>query len=93
MTEPDADPLRAAIAADCPHRLPDYDRHLAAIGQPTVAFLRLWQTEHAISRQPAVEPQLHNLEQQAAAGAEDGRRLLAEYSRIRHEIRTALDTI
>ena len=85
-----ADALRTAIAADCPHRLPDYDRHLAAIGQPTVAFLRLWQTEHAISRQPAVEQQLHNLEQQAAsASVEEGRRLLAEYSRIRREIAAA----
>lgn len=82
--------LRAAIAADCPHRLTDYDTHLAAISQPTPAFLHLWRIEHATSSNPTLEQQLHDLEHQAArADADEGRRLLAEYSRIRREIAAA----
>ncbi|MFJ3878030.1 hypothetical protein ACIPW5_11280 [Streptomyces sp. NPDC090077] len=48
------DPLRDAIARDCPHRLADYDGHLAG-RQPTPAVTRLWRIEHAISRDPALE--------------------------------------
>ena len=51
------DQLRAAIAADCPHCLPDYDRHLAG-RKATPAFIRLWRIEHAISSRPDLEQQL-----------------------------------
>lgn len=86
------DQLRAAIARDCPHRLPDYDGHLAAIDQATPAFIRLWRIEHAISSQPAVEQQVTDLYEQIQntdTKAEAGP-LFEEISRIRHSITEGL---
>lgn len=60
------DQLRAAIAADCPHRLDDYDRHLDG-RQPTRAFLVLWHEEHAISSDPKLEARHDRLYQAAVA--------------------------
>lgn len=83
--------LRAAIAADCPHRLVDYDSHLAG-RQPTVAFVRLWRIEHAISSQPDIEARLDQLYRQAADSADrdEVKARLAQASRIRHEITEGL---
>lgn len=80
-----ADELRAAIARDCPHRLPDYDRHLAG-HQPTEAFIRLWRIEHAISS-TGLEARIRDLYRQAQDSRDitEGRALLAEASRIRRE--------
>ena len=82
-----ASQLRAAIAADCPHRLIDYDRHLAG-RQPTAAFIRLWRIEHAVSSQPETEAQLDELYQQAqdSDAAATAKALLEQVSRIRHDI-------
>ncbi|MGW9371150.1 hypothetical protein ACWGVR_14205 [Streptomyces xanthophaeus] len=85
------DDLRAAIAADCPHRLVDYDRHLAG-RQPTPAFVRLWRIEHAISSQPDIEAELGRLNGLAEdcpdyAGAKS---YLEQASRIRHQISEGL---
>lgn len=88
---PSADELRAAIAADCPHRLDDYDGHLAG-RQPTAAFVRLWRIEHAISSRPDVEQQLDQLYRQAEDSADyaEVKALLEQASRIRHEIAEGL---
>lgn len=85
------DQLRAAIAADCPHRLVDYDGHLNG-RQPTVAFVRLWRIEHAISSQPDLEQQLDQLHRQAEDSADyaEVKALLEQASRIRHEIAEGL---
>lgn len=85
------DELRAAIAADCPHRLVDYDRHLNG-RQPTAAFVRLWRIEHAISSQPDLEQQLDSLYRQAENSADyaTAKGYLEQASRIRHEITEGL---
>ncbi|MCX4543810.1 hypothetical protein [Streptomyces sp. NBC_01565] len=90
------DDLRAAIAADCPHRLPDYDGHLAHFEarrwQPGPAFVELWRQEHAISSRPDVEAELDRLYRRAQATRFGwrARRLIAKTSRIRHEITKGL---
>lgn len=78
--------LRAAIAADCPHRLVDYDGHLAG-RQPTPAIIRLWRIEHAISSRPRLERRIDRLYRQAQKTRFAGRakRLIAKASRIRHQ--------
>ncbi|MET9467415.1 hypothetical protein ABZY44_21930 [Streptomyces sp. NPDC006544] len=62
------DQLRAAIAADCPHRLADYDRHLDAFKvrgwQPGPAFIQLWREEHAAS-QAGVDAELEASQRRA----------------------------
>lgn len=85
------DQLRAAIAADCPHRLVDYDRHLAG-RQPTPAFTRLWRIEHAISSRPALEQQLDDLDRQAhnTRSGSEALALLEQASCIRHQIAEGL---
>ena len=86
-----ADELRAAITRDCPHRLVDFDGHLA--GRPaTDAFIRLWRIEHAISSRPAIEAELgrlHGLAEDCPdyAGAKNH---LEQVSRIRREITEGL---
>jgi hypothetical protein len=83
--------LRAAIAADCPHRLPDYDRHLAD-RQTTPAFVQLWREEHAISSRPEVEAELDGLYRQVETSADyqEIKGLLEQASQIRHKIREGL---
>lgn len=83
--------LRAAIAADCPHRLIDYDRHLAG-RQPTPGFIQLWRQEHAVSSRPEVEQQLDRLYRQAQDSSDyaEVKACLEEASRIRHEIAEGL---
>ncbi|MCX4801749.1 hypothetical protein OG594_08805 [Streptomyces sp. NBC_01214] len=85
------DELRAAIAADCPHRLDDFDGHLADRA-PTEAFVRLWRIEHAISSRPAVEQQIADLYEQIQTTdtREQAMPLFEEISRIRHEISEGL---
>lgn len=84
------DQLRAAIERDCPHRLDDYDRHLAG-REPTPAFIQLWREEHAASR-PDVEAELDRLYRQAADGRDrdEVMRLLEQASQIRQTIREGL---
>lgn len=80
-----ADPLRAAIARDCPHRLDDYDRHRARFdAEPTVAFRVHWWAEHHISADPALEQQIGRLYRQAADSStrDDVLRLTGEASRL-----------
>lgn len=85
------DQLRAAIAADCPHRLVDYDGHLAG-RQPTSAFIHLWRIEHAISSRPDLEQQLDSLYRQAQNSADyaEAKALLEQASQIRHKIAEGL---
>lgn len=85
------DQLRAAIAADCPHRLVDYDQHLAG-RQPTAGFIQLWREEHAISSQPDLEQQLDGLYAQAQDSDDyaTAKSLLEQASRIRHNNREGL---
>ncbi|GAA3384420.1 hypothetical protein [Streptomyces racemochromogenes] len=91
-----ADELRAAIARDCPHRLVDYDAHLANFarhGWPiTKAFCEFWRQEHAISSQPRVEARIDRLYRRAQKSRYrwQVRRLTAKASRIRHEITKGL---
>lgn len=90
MTD-DPDSLRSAIARDCPHRLIDYDRHQAAIGQSTPASEWLWRIEHAISSQPDLEAQLTALEQLAQeSDRDDSAALLEQVSRLRSKAREGL---
>jgi hypothetical protein len=86
-----SDDLRAAIAADCPHRLPDYDGHLAG-RQTTLAFVQLWREEHAISSRPEVEAELDGLYRQVETSADyqEIKGLLEQASQIRHKIREGL---
>lgn len=83
--------LRAAIAADCPHRLDDHDRHLNG-RQPTAAFVWLWRIEHAISSQPDVEAQLDRLYRRVENSADytEIKSLLEQASSIRYQIREEL---
>lgn len=85
------DPLRDAIARDCPHRLVDYDQHLAG-RQSTAAFIQLWREEHAISSHAAVEARLDRLYRQAQTTSDyaTAKDYLEQASRIRHEIREGL---
>ncbi|MFE2326101.1 hypothetical protein ACFXD5_19600 [Streptomyces sp. NPDC059385] len=85
------DQLRAAIAADCPHRLVDYDRHLAS-RQPTAADVQLWRIEHAISSRPDLEAQLDELDRQAQDTSDyaEAKSCLEQTSRIRHQIAEGL---
>ncbi|MFF1341100.1 hypothetical protein ACFVYT_24805 [Streptomyces sp. NPDC058290] len=81
------DALRAAIAADCPHRLDDYDWHRDAFGPNEDAFLALMRTEYAISRNPTLEARINDLHAQAEQ-AETRAEVIAcfqEISRIRRE--------
>jgi hypothetical protein len=82
------DPLRDAIARDCPHRLVDHDTHLGG-RQPTYAARVLWWTEHHISRDAAIEQQLDELHRRAADidSRQAARSYLDEASRIRHQIK------
>lgn len=84
--------LRAVIAADCPHRLDDYDRHLNG-RQPTAAFIRLWRIEHAISSRPRIERRIARLYRRAqkTRSVRRFRRLIAKASRIRHQITKGLE--
>jgi hypothetical protein len=90
------DALRAAIAADCPHRLDDYDRHLAGFDTRGwivgPAFIQLWRIEHAISSQPAVEGELDRLYRQAEDSADyaTAKDYLEQASSIRHKIAKGL---
>lgn len=83
--------LRAAIAADCPHRLGDYDQHRAG-RQPTAGFIQLWREEHAISSRPRIERRIDRLYRRAqkTRSVWRSRRLIAKASRIRHNIREGL---
>ncbi|MFD4921179.1 hypothetical protein ACFWNE_07645 [Streptomyces goshikiensis] len=85
------DDLRAAIAADCSHRLADYDAHLAG-SQPTAGVIQLWREEHAIGSQPDAEQQIAELYEriQDTDAREQAMPLFEEISRIRHEIREGL---
>lgn len=85
------DELRAAIAADCPHRLVDYDGHLNS-RQPTAAFIQLWRIEHAISSRPAIEQQIADLYEQIqdTDTRAQAMPLFEEISSIRHKIREGL---
>ncbi len=91
-----ADDLRAAIARDCPHRLADYDRHVASAktrGWPLApAFVELWRREHAISSRPRIEARIDRLYRRAQKTRHGWRakRLIAKASRIRHEITEGL---
>lgn len=81
-----ADELRAAIARDCPHRLVDYDGHLA--GRPaTPAVLELWRREHAISSRPEIEAELDRLYRRAQESDDyaEVKACLEQASRIRHQ--------
>lgn len=51
------------------------------------AFMRLWWTQYAIARDPALDARLRDLEARAAESEDPERslRLLEEYSRLRHE--------
>lgn len=82
------DPLRDAIARDCPHRLDDYDRHLAG-RQPTHAFRVLWAIEHRISSQPRLEARIDGLyrRSQRTRSIRRARRLIGKAGRIRHDIK------
>lgn len=86
------DELRAAIAADCPHRLDDHDDHLADISQPTPAFIQLWREEHAVSSRPDLEQHLADLYAQAQDSSDYAiaKQRLEQASRIRHNIREEL---
>ncbi|MER7734125.1 hypothetical protein ABTX80_24860 [Streptomyces erythrochromogenes] len=86
-----ADALRAAIAADCPHRLNDYDRHRQAArfpGEPTHAFRVLWWTEHHISADPALAAQIDGLYRQAqdSATREEALGIFAQVNEIRDAV-------
>ncbi|MEU9415200.1 hypothetical protein [Streptomyces sp. NPDC048272] len=97
MTRPPTpDALRAAIAADCPHRLDDFDRHAAAFEargwQIGPAFIELWRREHAVSSRPRVEKRIDRLYRaaQKTRSSQRARRLIAKAARIRHEIAEGL---
>lgn len=81
------DELRAAIAADCPHRLDDYDRHRAAAGRNEGAFLALWRTEYAVSSQPDVEARIDQLYAQAVDSdlRDEAMAIFAEINQIREQ--------
>lgn len=81
--------LRAAIARDCPHRLPDYDRHLAG-REPTAAFLVLWHVEWRISSSRWLEWRLDRLHRAAARSRtrRQAIRRLKKASQIRARVRT-----
>lgn len=87
------DELRAAIAADCPHRLIDHDSHLATIGRATPAYIQLWREEHAISSRPRIERRIARLYRRAqkTRSVRRFRRLIAKASRIRHQITKELN--
>lgn len=90
------DALRAAIARDCPHRLVDFDAHLAAFAARgwTVgpAFTELWRQEHAISSRPDAEAQLDQLYRQAQVSADypTAKSYLEQASQLRHKIAKGL---
>jgi hypothetical protein len=81
------DALRAAIAADCPHRLDDYDRHRAALGNNDAALLALMLPEYAISRDPALKARTAELYAQAEDAASHAETMarFEEISRIRRQ--------
>ncbi|MFJ8214838.1 hypothetical protein [Streptomyces sp. NPDC096033] len=91
MPERTPQALRLAIQEHAPHLLPDFETHWRrSIGDafnltPVPAFMRLWWTQYAISRDPALEAHLHDLEARASSSEdpEESARLLAEYSRLR----------
>ncbi|MFH7600633.1 DUF6247 family protein [Streptomyces racemochromogenes] len=91
MPERTPQALRLAIQEHAPHLLPDFEAHWRrAIGDafnltPVPAFMRLWWTQYAIARDPALEAHLRDLEARAAKSedTEESTRLLAEYSRLR----------
>ncbi|KJY17670.1 MULTISPECIES: DUF6247 family protein [Streptomyces] len=91
MPERTPQALRLAIQEHAPHLLPDFEAHWRrSIGDafnltPVPAFMRLWWTQYAISRDPALDAHLHELEARASSSEdpEESARLLAEYSRLR----------
>ncbi|MGW0315133.1 DUF6247 family protein [Streptomyces flavidovirens] len=93
MPERTPQALRLAIQEHAPHLLPDFEAHWRrAIADsfsltPVPAFMRLWWTQYAIARTPALEARLRDLEARAAKSEdpEESARLLDEYSRLRHE--------
>ncbi|MFF4182718.1 hypothetical protein ACFYZ9_05980 [Streptomyces sp. NPDC001691] len=93
MPERTPQALRLAIQEHAPHLLPDFEAHWrrdiadAFNVTPVPAFMRLWWTQYAIARDPALEEHLRDLEARAAKSEEpqESARLLAEYSRLRHE--------
>ncbi|MFI5831040.1 hypothetical protein ACIA6C_27965 [Streptomyces sp. NPDC051578] len=82
-----ADPLRDAIAADCPHRLDDYDQHLAG-RQLTPAFQILWRMEHRISSSD-LEQKINDLYRRAEASLtrEEARSYFEQVSQIRNQVK------
>lgn len=91
MPERTPQALCLAIQEHAPHLLPDFETcWRRSIGDtPSLAsvpaFMRLWWTQYAISRDPALEAHLHGLEARASCSEdpEESARLLAEYSRLR----------
>lgn len=93
MPERTPQALRLAIQDHAPHLLPDFEAHWRRVIAdafsltPVPAFMRLWWTQYAIARSPALEEHLRDLEARAAKtdDVEESARLLEEYSRLRHE--------
>ncbi|GAA0305824.1 hypothetical protein GCM10010302_50610 [Streptomyces polychromogenes] len=91
MPERTPQALRLAIQDHAPHLLPDFEAHWRrAIGDafnltPVPAFMRLWWTQYAIARDPALEEHLRDLEVRASKSEDpdESARLLGEYSRLR----------
>lgn len=93
MPERTPQALRLAIQEHAPHLLPDFEAHWRRViadafsVTPVPAFMRLWWTQYAVARDPALEGHLRDLEARAAKSedADESARLLEEYSRLRHE--------
>ncbi|MEU6895367.1 hypothetical protein ABZ934_27025 [Streptomyces sp. NPDC046557] len=93
MPERTPQALRLAIQEHAPHLLPDFEAHWRRViadafsVTPVPAFMRLWWTQYAIARDPALEEHLRDLEARAAKSEDpqESARLLEEYSRLRHE--------
>ncbi|MFD4377514.1 DUF6247 family protein [Streptomyces sp. NPDC058486] len=91
MPERTPQALRLAIQEHAPHLLPDFESHWRrAIGDafnltPVPAFMRLWWTQYAIARNPALEAHMNDLQVRAAKSdvPQESAGLLAEYSRLR----------
>ncbi|MEV6357279.1 DUF6247 family protein [Streptomyces hydrogenans] len=91
MPERTPQALRLAIQEHAPHLLPDFESHWRrAIGDafnltPVPAFMRLWWTQYAIARNPALEAHMNDLQARATKcdDPQESAGLLAEYSRLR----------
>ncbi|MFI7386748.1 hypothetical protein [Streptomyces sp. NPDC049813] len=55
---------------------------------PGAVFMRLWRTQYAIARNPALDLHLHDIGARVARSEdpEESAQLLEEYSRLRHEV-------